>query len=335
MDLKTTYMGLELGCPLVPSASPLSREIDNIRRMEDAGAGAVVLWSLFEEQIEHEAAELEHYLRYGADRFAESLTYFPEPGEFPLGPNEYLDHIAKAKRAAGIPVIGSLNGISTRGWISYARQIEQAGADGLELNVYFIPTDPAVTADQVEDVYISVLQAVKASVSIPVAMKLSPFFSATAAMARKLDEAGADALVLFNRFYQPDIDIAALEVVPTLELSTPFEQRLPLRWIAILRGAIKASLAATTGVRTGQDAAKMILAGADAVMMCSALLERGIEHLAAVRKELVETMEEKNYDSVEQMKGVMSQQKCAEPAAFERANYIKALNRYGLTATRE
>jgi dihydroorotate dehydrogenase (fumarate) len=335
MNLKTKYMGLELDCPLVPSASPLSRDIDNIRRMADAGAGAVVLWSLFEEQIEHEAAQLEHYLRYGADRFAESLTYFPQPSEFHLGPEEYLNHIAKAKRAVGIPIIASLNGISTRGWVSYSRDIQQAGADALELNVYFIPTDPAVTAEQVENLYVSILEAVKSNVSIPVAMKLSPFFSSTAAVARKLDDAGADALVLFNRFYQPDIDIEELAVVPTLELSTAFEQRLPLRWVAILHGTIKASLAATTGVHTGADAAKMILAGADAVMMCSALLARGIGRLTAVRQELIGIMEQKEYESVEQMKGVMSQRKCAEPAAFERANYIKALQSYGLTATRE
>ncbi|MHC4981914.1 MAG: dihydroorotate dehydrogenase-like protein [Planctomycetota bacterium] len=335
MDLTTRYMQLELSCPLVPSASPLSKQIDNIRKMEDAGAGAVVLWSLFEEQIEHEASELDHYLQYGTERFAESLSYFPEPAEFHLGPEEYLDHIAKAKQAVDIPIIASLNGVSTGGWISYAKQIEQAGADALELNVYFIPTDPAVTAQQVEDVYASALEAVKSNVSVPVAMKLSPFFSSTAAMARRLDDAGADALVLFNRFYQPDIDVGELEVVPTLELSTTFEQRLPLRWIAILHGKVKASLAATTGVRSGEDAAKMILAGADVVMMCSALLENGIDHLAAVREGLIRVMEQKQYESVERMKGVMSQRKCAEPAAFERANYIKALNSYGPTATLE
>jgi len=335
MDFNTTYMGLELGCPLVPSASPLSREIDNIRRMEDAGAGAVVLWSLFEEQIAHEADELEHYLHYGTERFAESLTYFPQPAEFRLGPEDYLDHIAKAKQAVGIPVIASLNGISTRGWTSYAAQIEQAGADGLELNFYFIPTNPDVTAQQVEDACASTLRAVNSNVSIPVAMKLSPFYSSMAAMAKRLDDEGADALVLFNRFYQPDINVEKLEAASTIELSTPFEQRLPLRWIAILCGRVRASLAATTGVYTGRDAAKMILAGADAVMMCSALLANGIGHLSAVRDELVKIMEAKGYESISQMKGVMSHRKCAEPAAFERANYIKALNSYGPTATRE
>ena len=335
MDLNTTYMGIELACPLVPSASPLSKDLDNVRKMEDAGAGAVVLWSLFEEQIQHEAAELEHYLHYGTERFAESLTYFPQVGEFRLGPEEYLEHVARAKQAVDIPVIASLNGISPRGWTSYAQKIQQAGADGLELNVYFIPTNPDVDGRQVEDLCVSVLQAVKSSVSIPVAIKLSPYFSSMSSMARTLDDAGADALVLFNRFYQPDIDIDELEVSPSLELSTQFEQRLPLRWIAILHGRIRASLAATTGIHSGRDAAKMILAGADAVMMCSALLQNGIEHLAAVREELVRYMEGKGYDSVSQMKGVMSQRKCAEPAAFERANYIKTLNSYGPTATRE
>jgi len=335
MDLSTSYMGLALSSPLVPSASPLSRDVGTIRQMEDAGASAVVLWSLFEEQIEHEARELDYYLQYGADRFAESLTYFPQQEDYPLGPEEYLDHVSRAKQAVDLPVIASLNGISAGGWISYARQIQQAGADGIELNVYYIPTDPKLSAETVENVYLDVLKSVKANVSIPVAMKLSPYFSATANMMTKLDEAGADALVLFNRFYQPDIDIENLEVAPHLLLSTSTENRLPLRWVAILYGKVRASLAATTGIHTGEDAAKMILAGADVTMMCSALLKNGVGRLRDVRDALVQIMESKGYESVAQMKGVLSQKSCPEPAAFERANYMKTLNRFGPTATLE
>ena len=335
MDLSTTYMGLKLSNPLVVSASPLSEDIGRIRQMEDCGAAAVVLWSLFEEQIEHEARELDYYLQYGTERFAESLTYFPKPAEFKLGPEAYLDHVAEAKKAVDIPIIASLNGISTGGWISYARKIEQAGADALELNVYYIPTDPKLAGEQVEDVYVSILKTVKASVTIPVAMKLSPYFSSMAGMARRLDEAGADALVLFNRFYQPDIDIENLRVAPRLVLSSSDETRLPLRWIAILFGKVKASLAATSGIHTAEDAAKLIMAGADATMMCSALLKNGVEHLAKVRAELVGIMQSKEYESVSQMKGVLSQQRCAEPAAFERANYMKTLQSFGPLPTLE
>ncbi len=335
MDLSTTYMGLELTGPLVPSASPLSKSIDKIRQMEDAGASAVVLWSLFEEQIEHEARELDHYLRYGADRWAESLSYFPQVQEYHLGPEEYLDHIAKATEAVDIPIIASLNGISDAGWTSYARRIEEAGAAGLELNVYYIPALPQVSSEQVESVYLDVLQTVKASVSIPVAMKLSPFFSSPGNMMLRLDAAGADALVLFNRFYQPDLDIEELTVKPSLALSTEFEMRLPLRWIAIMYGQVASSLAATTGIYTAADAVKMIMAGADVTMMCSALLRHGVEHLSKVRDGLAEFMKRKGYESLSQMKGVLSQAKCAEPAAFERANYMKALNVYGPTATFE
>ena len=335
MDLTTTYMGMKLPSPLVPSASPLSRDISNIRRMADAGAGAVVLWSLFEEQIEREAEELDFYLQYGADRWAESLTYFPKPSEYRSTPDEYLDHIAKARRAVDIPIIASLNGISAGWWDSWARKVEQAGADAIELNAYFIPTDPGLTPAQVEDVYLRALEAVKGAVSIPVAMKLSPFFSSIAGMARALSDAGADALVLFNRFYQPDIDIANLEVTPSLVLSDSADNRLPLRWIAILHGKLKASLAATTGIHTAEDVAKMILAGADVTMMCAALLQHGIERLSAVREGLMRIMEGKEFESVAQMKGLLSQRNCAEPAAFERANYMKAINRFGLTATRE
>ncbi len=335
MDLKTNYMGLTLKSPLVPSASPLSQDLGNIRQMEDSGAGAVVLWSLFEEQIVHDAEELTHYLHFGADRWAESLSYFPTAHEFHLGPDAYLDHIARAKAMVDIPIIASLNGVTDKGWVAYAQHIQQAGADALELNIYCMPTDPYLSASDVEDAYISVLKAVKTHVSIPVAVKLSPYFSATANMMHKLDQAGADALVLFNRFYQPDIDVNDFEIVPNLMLSTQFESRLPMRWTAILYGKVAASLAVTSGIHTAKDVVKMILAGADVTMMCSALLRNGISHRGEVESGLVRYMEAKEYDSVGQMKGVMSQAHCPEPAAFERANYMKALNAFGPTATFE
>jgi dihydroorotate dehydrogenase (fumarate) len=335
MDLSATYMGMKLASPLVVSASPMTMELDSLRKMEDSGAAAVVLGSLFEEQIQHEAKELDFYLQYGADRWAESLTYFPRPKDFKLGPEEYLDHIAAAKKALGIPVIASLNGLSTGGWMSHAKKIQQAGADAIELNVYFIPTDPKLDGHRVEEVYLAALQAVKSAVTIPVAMKLSPYFSATASMASRLAAAGADALVLFNRFYQPDVDIDNLQVRPVLLLSSSAEMRLPLRWIAILFGKVKASLAATTGIHAAQDVVKMIMVGADVTMMCSALLEKGIGHLATVRAGLVEIMRAKEYESVEQMRGILSLRNCPEPAAFERANYMKTLLSFGWTATRE
>lgn len=335
MNLTTDYMGLKLSSPLVPSASPLSQEVGNIRAMEDSGAGAVVLWSLFEEQIEHDARELDFYLQYGADRFAESLSYFPEVDEFRLGPDQYVEHIAKAKEAVDIPIIGSLNGLSAGGWTDYARKMQEAGADAIELNVYYIPTDPKVTGSLVESVYLDVLRIVKETVDIPVAMKLSPYFSATANMARRLADAGADALVLFNRFYQPDIFVDELEVRPRLVLSSSDENRLPLRWMALLHDRTDASLAATTGIHTAEDAVKMLLAGADVTMMCSALLKNGVEYLAKVGRELTEILERKGYESVEQARGVLSQKSCAEPAAFERANYMKTLQSFGRTATFE
>ncbi len=335
MDLSTKYMGMDLASPLVVSACPLSKKIDNIQKMADAGAGAVVLWSLFEEQIEHEARELEYYFQHGAERFAESLTYFPRTGEFITGPEEYLEHIRKAKAAVDIPIIASLNGISAGGWTEYAKKMEDAGADALELNVYYIPTDPMLPGEHVEKVYTMVLQSVKESVSIPVAMKLSPYFSSTANMLTKLDKAGTDALVLFNRFYQPDIDVQELEVKPSLSLSNAWEMRLPLRWIAIMFNKVSASLAATTGIHTGEDAAKMIMAGADVTMMTSALLRNGIDHLKVVRDGLTAIMEAKGYDSVQEMRGVLSQANCPEPAAFERANYMKTLQSFDNTATLE
>ncbi len=331
MDLTTTYMGLQLKNPLVPSASPLSRDLDNIKRLEDAGASAIVMYSLFEEQIEHEQRELDHFLAQGTESYQEAVSYFPEAEDYNLGPDEYLEHIRSAKDSTAIPIIGSLNGVSAGGWLEYAKKIEDAGADGLELNVYYIPTDTRFSAKEIENIYVEDLKRIKGAVSIPVAMKLSPYFTTMASMATKLDEAGADALVLFNRFYQPDFDLEQLEVVPTVNLSTPAENRLPLRWIAILYGHIKANMAATTGVHSAQDALKMLMAGADVAMLCSVLLEKGPQHLATVLADLQQWMEEKEYSSVTQMKGSMSQRSVAEPAAFERANYMKALNSWKVT----
>lgn len=332
MNLTTTYLGKTLKNPLVASASPLSRRIDNIRRLEDAGAAAVVLFSLFEEEILHESRELDHYLTYGAESYAEALNYFPAASDFYLGPEEYLEHIRKAKEAVSIPIIGSLNGVSPGGWINYARKIEAAGADAVELNLYYIPTDPALSSDDVERLYLNTLKMVRKSVNIPVALKLSPFFSAMANMAKQFDEAGANALVLFNRFYQPDLDLENLEVVPNVILSTPQSMRLPLRWIAILYGRINADLAATSGIHTAQDVLKMLMAGANVTMMASALLHHGIGHLRQVLREMEIWMEAHEYESVQQMLGSMSQKSVAEPAAFERANYIKALHSFQTAA---
>jgi len=328
MDLTTTYLGMKLRTPLVPSASPLSEEIDGIKKMEDAGAAAVVLYSLFEEQLRHERMALDHYTTYGTESFAESLTYFPEPEDYHLGPEGYLEHIRKAREAVGIPVIASLNGSSAGGWTDFSKQMESAGASALELNIYYIPTDMEKTGEQIEQTYLDILEAVKSSVSIPVAIKLSPFFSNMANMAKRFDEAGADGLVLFNRFYQPDIDLEELEVRPNVLLSTPQALRLPLTWIGILHGRIKADLAATSGIHEAQDALKMLMAGAKVTMLCSVLLRRGIDHLGVIERRLREWMEEHEYESVQQLQGSMSQKNSPDPSAFERAQYMKALQSY-------
>jgi dihydroorotate dehydrogenase (fumarate) len=328
MDLTTRYLGLSLKNPIVPSASPLSHSLDTMKRLEDAGAAAIVMYSLFEEQISHEAAELAHYLSHGTESYAEAVSYFPDPGEFKTGPDEYLEQVRKAVRSLDIPVIGSLNGVSTGGWIDYAKKIEEAGADALELNVYYIPTEAKMSAAEVEEMYIKVLKAVKASIHIPVAIKLSPFFSSMANMAARLDAAGADGLVLFNRFYQPDIDLEKLDVSPSVILSTPQAMRLPLRWVAILYGKVKASLGATSGIHSAEDVLKILMAGADVAMMCSALLKHGPEHVGTVLKDLQQWMHDHEYTSVAQMKGSMSHKSVAEPAAFERANYMKVLQSY-------
>jgi dihydroorotate dehydrogenase (fumarate) len=332
MDLSTTYLGLKLRTPLVPSASPLSEEVENIKRLEDAGASAVVVYSLFEEQLRRDRIELAHHLEAGTESFPEALTYFPEPDELKLGPEEYLQHIARARSAVDIPVIASLNGSSVGGWTEYAKQIQQAGAHALELNIYYIPTDMDLTASEVEQTYIDILKAVKSAVTIPVAVKLSPFFSSFANMAKRLDDAGADGLVLFNRFYQPDINLETLEVHPNILLSTPMAMRVPLRWVAILHGKLKASLAATSGIHRATDVLKMLMAGADVTQLCSVLLRHGARHIGVIERDLRAWMEEHEYDSVQQLKGSLSQKNCDDPSAFERAQYMRAISSYPLAS---
>ncbi len=328
MDLSTRYLGLSLKHPLVASASPLAANLDGIRRLEDGGAAAIVLPSMFEEQLEHEALELMYATTQGTESFAEALTYFPEPDKYLFGPEEYVTLILNARSAVHVPVIASLNGFSTGGWVRYARIFEEAGASAIELNIYYLATDLFATSDSIESSYIEVLEAVKAEVRIPVAVKLSPYFSCFAAMARRCDIAGADGLVLFNRFYQPDIDLENLEVLPSVELSTSAHIRLPLRWIAILYGKLGCSLAATSGVYTGQDALKLLMTGADVVMLCSALLKNGPGYFQKVLDEMKQWMTDHSYESVTSLRGTMSQGAVAEPAAFERANYMKALQSF-------
>ncbi|HTG47341.1 MAG TPA: dihydroorotate dehydrogenase-like protein [Actinomycetota bacterium] len=325
MDLRTTYLGLSLDNPLVPSASTLASRIDTLKELQDAGAAAVVMQSLFEEQIEHEEVQVQRVLETGLDAFPEATSYFPDLEDYNTGPEEYLRHLEATKRELTIPVIGSLNGISVGGWVRYARLIQDAGADALELNVYLIAADPAETGEQVERRYLDLVAAVRSSVSIPLAVKVGPFFSSMANMAHRLVEAGADGLVLFNRFLQPDIDLETLEVVPTLHLSTSAELLLGLRWIAILRGQLDGSLAATTGVHTPEDALKMLLAGADVTMMASALFRNGPGHLGTMREGITSWLEEHGYDSLEQMKGSVRQDAVADPVAFSRSNYMKML----------
>ncbi len=325
IDLRTTYLGLPLRTPLVASASPLSQEIDGIRRLEDAGASAVVLYSLFEEQLQQESVELEHHLAQGTNSFAEAASFFPQPDQFRLGPEGYLNHIHRAKRVVSVPIIASLNGATLGGWAKYARQIEQAGADAIECNIYSIPTDLDVAGSDIEKTYVDILREVKTSVRIPVAVKISPFFSSMANMAKRFDEAGANGLVLFNRFYQPDINLDELEIQANVLLSTPQDLRLPLTRIGILYGRIRASLAATSGVHGPEDVVKLLMVGADVTMICSALLRNGIGYLNQIEDGLLEWMEEHEYRSVQQMKGSMSQIRCPNPSAFERAQYMKAV----------
>ncbi len=326
MDLSTEYLGLNLRTPLVPSASPLSEDVSTIKRLEDAGASAVVLFSLFEEELLRDQLSIDATLAMTENVSAEAVTGFAGLEKIYLvGPERYLNHIRKAKESVGIPIIASLNGRSVGGWTEYAKQIQQAGADALELNIYNIPTDPSVSSEAVEQTYLNILKAVKSAVSIPVAVKLSPFFSNMASMAKILDDAGANSLVLFNRFYQPDIDLEELEVKPNLLLSTPQAMRLPLTWVGILYGRIRADLAATGGIHTAHDVLKMLMAGSKVTMMCSALLQNGINYLSTVEKGVVLWMEEHEYESVKQMQGSISQLKAADPSAFERAQYIKTI----------
>jgi dihydroorotate dehydrogenase (fumarate) len=327
-DLRTRYLGLELANPIVPSASTLSSRIDNLKRLQDAGASAVVMQSLFEEQIEHDELQIHRMLETGANSNPESITHFPELEEYNTGPDEYLRHLEACKRELGIPVIGSLNGASEGGWIRYAKLIQDAGADALELNVYFIAADPDENGWQVERRYLDLVGAVREHVTIPLAVKVGPYFSSMANMAVRLVEAGADGLVLFNRFLQPDIDLDTLDVDPTLHLSTSQELSLPLRWIGILHGRVRCSLAATTGVHTAEDAVKLLLAGADVTMMASSLFRNGPEHLATVLDGVRGWLDEHDYASVEQLKGSVSQANVADPASYGRANYMQMLVNY-------
>ena len=330
IDLSTTYLGLKLRNPLVAWSSPMCGDVGNVRRMEDSGAAAIVLQSLFEEQIESESDELDRDIDRASEVGAESVSHFPELGHRVMGPETYLSHIVKCKQAVKIPVIASLNGSSPGGWLSYAKQMEQAGADALELNIYHIPVSADVTGEQVEQQYIELVKAVKAEVHIPVAVKLGPYFSSMANMARKLDATGVDGMVLFNRFYQPDYDLEALEVVPNLILSNSHELLLRLHWVAVLYGSVKADMALTGGVHCATDVVKSMMAGAKVAMMTSALLKRGISYLDTIATELLVWMGEHEYDSIKQMQGSMSRNAVPQPQAFERANYLKVLSSYAM-----
>jgi dihydroorotate dehydrogenase (fumarate) len=329
MDLSTTYLGLNLKSPLVVgSCAPLTEDIDNLKRMEDSGAGAIVLHSFFEEQLRQERLELHHHLTYGTESFAEALTYFPEPQIFHVGSDEYLNHIRQAKESLNIPIIASLNGSTLGGWLDYAQQIEQAGADALELNIYYIPTDLDIPGAEVEQNYLDILKTVKSEIKIPLAVKIGPHFSNMANMAKRFADNGANGLVLFNRFYQPDISLENLEVYPNVLLSTPQAIRLPMRWIAILYGRVDVDFAATSGILHATDVLKMLMAGAKITQLVSSLLRHGIGHISTLEANILRWMEEHEYESVKQMQGSMSQLHCPDPSAFERVNYMKALQTY-------
>lgn len=328
MDLSTTYCGFELKNPLVAAASPMSREVSGVRALEDAGVAAVVVYSLFEEQIEHEMAAAAHFEKLGTESFAESLSYMPQVEEYTKGPDDYLEHIAALKKAVSVPIIASLNGRTVGGWVEYAKKMEQAGADGLEMNIYRLAANPNMTGEQIEGEYLDILREVKNSVRIPVAMKLSPFFTSFANFAKKLDDQGADGLVLFNRFYQPDVDLDALEVTPGITWSATHEMRLPLRWIAILDPVVKASIAASTGVYKYEDVLKLMMAGADVAMLCAAVLREGPAVVGKILEGLETWMTEHEYQSIRQMQGSMNHRSVEDPGALERANYMKALIEY-------
>jgi dihydroorotate dehydrogenase (fumarate) len=328
MNLTTNYLGMNLKNPIVASSSPLSHTVDSIRRLEDAGIAAVVMYSLFEEQIGFDSYYIDYHLTQGVDSYAESMSYFPDMQSYNVGPDEYLNLIRRAKETADIPIIGSLNGASVGGWTDYATLIEEAGADALELNIYYLPTNTKVSGLEVETLYLDILSSVRKAVSLPVAVKISPFFSSIPNMTSRLSDAGADGLVLFNRFYQPDFDLETLEVVPRLVLSNSNDLRLPLRWVAILYGSLTADLAITSGIHCSQDVIKSLMAGARVTMMASELLQNGVRRVGQVLNELVTWMNQHEYESVMQMIGAMSQKHCAEPAAFERANYMKVLDSF-------
>ncbi len=328
VDLSTTYLGLKLKNPLMISACPLTGDVDQLKRLEQAGASAVVLPSVFEEQIEHDSEEMTKVHEFGSESFAEALTYFPEADDYRTEPDEYLDTITAAKKAIAIPVVASLNGTSKGGWVRYAKMMQDAGADALELNIYFVPTDLDMTGEEVESRYLDLVAAVKQSISIPLAVKIGSQFSALANFGVRLADAGADGLVLFNRFFQPDIDLEKLEAVPTLHLSTESDLTLPLRWIALMHGRVNASLAATGGIHDASGLLKALLAGADVGMIASVLYQKGVSQVGAILSGLTTWMEKKDYDSVEQLKGSMSRENCPDPSAFQRGNYMKTLTSY-------
>lgn len=327
-DLSTTYLGLKLKNPLVASASPLSKKVEKARQLEEAGISAVVMYSLFEEQIIHESLELDHYLTRSSDTGAEAMSYFPDSGTYSLGPDKYLDMVSGLKKALSIPVIGSLNGVSRGGWTRYARRIQDAGADALELNLYYMATDPNLKSEDLENAQVELVAEVSAAIKIPLAVKLSPYITSLSNFAHRLVNAGAKGLVLFNRFYQPDFDLDELEIVHSLDLSTPAEMRLPLRWVSILNGKTPADLAITSGVHTTADVLKGMMAGAKVTMMASALLREGPQIVAPMLGQIQSWMKEREYESIQQMQGSMSQKSVAEPAAFERANYMKVLDSF-------
>ena len=328
VDLTTNYLGLKLKNPLVAAASPLSEKVETVKKLEQAGIAAVVMYSLFEEQIIHESLELDHYLFYGSEASPEFNSFYPQTGTYTLAPDAYIETLKKIKAGVKIPVIGSLNGVSTGGWVKYARRMEDAGADALELNLYYLPTNPDLTAVELEESYVALVRDICKSVKVPVSVKLSPFFTAIPNLTKRLADAGARGLVLFNRFYQPDFDLENLEVIPNLVLSNSHEMRLPLRWIAILYGQVKADLALTSGIHTAEDVIKAMMAGASVAMLASELLKHGVGRTAELLTEVEKWMSDHEYISIKQMQGSLSLKNVKEPAAFERANYMKALNSF-------
>jgi len=328
VDLKTNYLGLELKNPIVVSSSPLSEKVEPIQALEEAGASAVVMYSLFEEQIIHESMELDHYLSKDAESYSEALSYFPEIGRYTLGPEVYIEQVKKLKESVNIPVIGSLNGVSTGGWIEYAQKMEQAGADALELNLYYLPTNVDITSSELEAAYTTLVKNICDEVSFPVSVKISSSITALPNFTKNLVQAGAKGLVLFNRFYQPDFDLETLDVVPNLKFSSSNELRLPLRWIAILYGKVAADFALTTGVHRATDVVKAMMAGAKVTMLASAFMKKGPTKAAGLLASLEAWLVENEYESIQQMQGSMSQQAIADPSTFERANYMKVLNSY-------